>query len=195
MDISLTVVASTHAEAAVVCGILTHDAAEICEAAFVLGLNEAHEELLRIFLSFDDQVAKSGELVTTAVRRGQIKLATKYLVMEEPSCARKIASDMLIESSELISGIRSEIIEMNKQEFWEITDRGKNLNYFSPAMVNKLNIVTDMVEEERLKRRTNQSMQKPTVGIIDQLKDRKSRLIKGSYNSFRIEPDNTIKEV
>ena len=185
----LTVVASTHAEAAIVCGILTHDAAEICEAAFVLGLNEAHDELLRIFLTFDDQVSNSGELIVTSVRRGQIKLATKYLVMEEHDFARKIASDMLIESSQLLSGIRSEIIEMNKQEFWEITDRGKNLNYFSPAMVSKLDVVTNMVEEERLRRQAGQnpSLQSAAVPrrLIDQIKDRKNKLIKGGYSSFR----------
>ena len=184
----LTVVAGKHKGAAsVLCGILTHDAAEMCEAAFVLMLEGCHRELLRIFLTFDDQVAKCGDLIVTAVRRGQIKLATKYLVMGEDGFARDVATDMLIESSELIEGMRREIIAMNKQEFWEITDRGKNLNYFNPAMVAKLDDVTSMVEAERQRRQNAKIVESAKSRRIEDLHHSRRTLVKGGYSSFRVE--------
>lgn len=118
--------------------IIAHDVADLCQTALIFD-SAQHVELLRIFLSFDDSSEmRRHESFLKGVRRAQIKLGTTYLIHNRAELALQIQMDMVEESAELMGGLWDDILNLNKREFWEISDRGTNVNYFKPEQIEVL---------------------------------------------------------
>ena len=99
--------------------LLAHDCASLVYRAFALK-RVYHEELLRIFLTFDDmKEVRRFKSCLHGVRRAQVKLATNYLVDGEEEFAKRIRDDMDVEDSSTLQGLWEEIVSLNRRDFWE----------------------------------------------------------------------------
>jgi len=120
--------------------------------AYDLGtlLEVAHEirapnepELLRLFLEADPIGGAEGEVQEASlrgVRKAQVKLATAYLVDGADDLARLVWEDMRDEAADRLGSIRDELLSIETKDFWEISDRGGNFDYLSPARKEKLRV-------------------------------------------------------
>ena len=114
--------------------ILETAAYDIC--ALLQKIHEAglpnERELLGIFLQVDREYEgeeKPYEESLRGVRKAQVKLATFYLARGREDLARTIFEDMADESRLRIESIRKELEAVKDRHFWEIIDRGVNLDY------------------------------------------------------------------
>ena len=74
------------------------------------------------------------------VRKAQVKLATAYLVDGADDLARLVWEDMRDETADRLGSIRDELLSIETKDFWEISDRGGNFDYLSPARKDKLRV-------------------------------------------------------
>ncbi len=114
--------------------ILETAAYDIC--SMLQRINEEHlaneEELLQIFLQVDREYEgeeQPFEASLRGVRKAQVKLATYYLARDREDLARAIFDDMAGESKQRLISIKQEMHAVTEQYFWEIIDRGVNLDY------------------------------------------------------------------
>jgi hypothetical protein len=93
---------------------------------------ENETDLLTIFLQVDREYEgeeKPYEESLRGVRKAQVKLATFYMAREREDLARMIFEDMANESKQRLVSIKQEMHAVTEQYFWEIIDRGVNLDY------------------------------------------------------------------
>ncbi|MCB9555054.1 MAG: DUF2254 domain-containing protein [Deltaproteobacteria bacterium] len=106
-----------------------YDFCALCELAHQLD-SPAHDGLLATFLEVDKAPeTEAEERSLRGVRKAQIKLATYYLAAGDESRARQIQADMAQEGAERLRSIRQELASVVDRDFWEIIDRGDNLEY------------------------------------------------------------------
>ncbi len=99
----------------------------------------ARRELSRIFLDVDKEAeSEVQETSLRGVRKAQVKLATYYLLHGDETLARSVFHDMESEQSSRLQSIRDELLNVRSAEFWEISDRGVNFDYLSPARKAKM---------------------------------------------------------
>jgi predicted membrane protein DUF2254 len=122
LDLKLSFVAET----------VAYDVCSLCMLAHELGCSR-EPDLLRTFLDLDRDSSERGqEQGLKGVRKAQIKLAAYYLTAGEFERAEHIRRDMEHESRERLLAIRSELERVTSKDFWEIIDRGRNLEYLPP---------------------------------------------------------------
>ena len=115
-----------------------HDLAVLCERAFDHDV-ACHDTLLGIFLEVDKEAeTHAQEQTLRGVRKAQIKLATFYMSKGAVTHADRICADMRGEKPERMASIRAELVAVNEQEFWEVTDRGVNFDFLEPFRKEKL---------------------------------------------------------
>jgi hypothetical protein len=115
-----------------------YDLCELCEEA---SAREApcHDRLLAVFLEIDKEPeTKAEELALRGVRKAQAKLASYYLLFDQPARARRIYEDMAHEAPERLRSIRDEMLAITSKDFWEVVDRGTNFDYLSDERKDKL---------------------------------------------------------
>jgi hypothetical protein len=94
---------------------------------------EARDRLLRIFLEVDKEAeVEQQESSLRGVRKAQVKLATYYLQKGDEGLARKIYRDMRDEKPDRLRSIKTELLAVTSNEFWEINDRGGVFEYIEP---------------------------------------------------------------
>jgi hypothetical protein len=122
LDLNLSFVAET----------VAYDVCALCMAAHQLGCAR-EPDLLRAFLDLDrDSHERGQEQGLKGVRKAQVKLAAYYLSAGEAERAEQIRRDMEHESRERLLAIRQELERVTSKDFWEIIDRGRNLEYLPP---------------------------------------------------------------
>jgi hypothetical protein len=115
-----------------------YDLCELCESASAAAAS-CHDLLLALFLEIDKEPeTKAEELALRGVRKAQAKLASYYLLHDQPARARRIYEDMAQESPERLRSIRDEMLAITSKDFWEIVDRGQNFDYVSDERKEKL---------------------------------------------------------
>ena len=118
--------------------IASHDLRVLNEKAYIISFSK-QEELLDIFLDLDKPVeTKLDEVGLRGVRKSQAILAGFYLELGEEKLARRIFDDMVHEPIERLHSIRDEIMSVDKERFWEVTDRWINFDYVSEKRRGKL---------------------------------------------------------
>lgn len=111
--------------------IASHDLRILNEKAYVTSFRK-QEKLLDIFLDLDKPPeSKLDEIGFRGVRKSQAILAGFYLELNEESLARRIYDDMKHEPLERLQSIRDEILAVEKERFWEVTDRWINFDFVS----------------------------------------------------------------
>jgi Predicted membrane protein (DUF2254) len=115
-----------------------YDLSELCEVASQAE-SACHDRLLSILLEIDKEAETTAqEKALRGVRKAQVKLATFYLLHEQPGRARAIYQDMAHESPERLRSIRDEMLAITSKQFWEVVDRGANFDYLDDARKAKL---------------------------------------------------------
>ena len=115
-----------------------YDLCALCELA---SQSEAscHDRLLAVFLEIDKEPeTQAEERALRGVRKAQAKLASYYLLHEQPARARRIYDDMAGESPERLRSIRDEMLSITSKDFWEVVDRGTNFDYLPDDRKQKL---------------------------------------------------------
>ncbi len=113
--------------------IASHDLRMLNERAYEIRF-EKRDELLQIFLELDKPPeTKLEEIGLRGVRKSQAILASFYLEHGERDLARRIFEDMANEPHERLQSIEQEILSVEKERFWEVTDRWINFDYVSPS--------------------------------------------------------------
>jgi hypothetical protein len=100
-----------------------------------------HADLLGTFLEVDNEThaeTPADEKTLRGVRKAQGKLATFYLLRGATAEARVIQQDLAHERPARLASIRSELLDITAQDFWEITDRGVNFDYLDAPRKAKL---------------------------------------------------------
>jgi len=130
--------AAYNAKLAFILETVAYDLCTLNEMAFDSG-SKATRELLRIFLEVDKESETDvQEASLRGVRKAQVKLATHYLVKGNEKLAKQVFHDMDSERPERLASIRDELLSVVSPEFWEISDRGVNFDYLSPARKERM---------------------------------------------------------
>ena len=115
-----------------------YDMCALCEMASALDA-QCHDRLLGVFLEIDrEPETQAEERALRGVRKAQAKLASYYLLNDQPARARRIHDDMAHESPERLRSIRDEMLAITSKDFWEVVDRGTNFDYLSDERKLKL---------------------------------------------------------
>jgi Predicted membrane protein (DUF2254) len=120
---------------------VAYDLGALCEVAHDTGA-DVEADLLDVFLEVDPKTSE-GDVQETSlrgVRKAQLKLATYYLSVGADAMARRVWEDMRDDSAERLGSIRDELMEVQSEDFWEISDRGGNFDYLPPERKEKLRI-------------------------------------------------------
>lgn len=96
-------------------------------------------ELLDIFLTLDKEPETAmDEIAFLGVRKSQAILAGFYLGHGEVELARHIWRDMRHEPPERLAAIRDEILALDRERYWEVTDRWINFDYVPPEQKERI---------------------------------------------------------
>jgi hypothetical protein len=115
-----------------------YDMCALCEMASAHDAS-CHDRLLAVFLEIDrEPETQAQESALRGVRKAQAKLASYYLLHDQPARARRIYDDMASESPERLRSIRDEMLAITSKDFWEVVDRGTNFDYLSDERKEKL---------------------------------------------------------
>jgi hypothetical protein len=115
-----------------------YDMCALCEMASAYDA-ACHDRLLAVFLEIDrEPETQAEEHALRGVRKAQAKLASYYLLHDQPARARRIYDDMASESPERLRSIRDEMLAITSKDFWEVVDRGTNFDYLSDERKVKL---------------------------------------------------------
>jgi len=115
-----------------------YDMCALCEMASAYDAT-CHDRLLAVFLEIDrEPETQAEEHALRGVRKAQAKLASYYLLHDQPARASRIYDDMASESPERLRSIRDEMLAITSKDFWEVVDRGTNFDYLSDERKVKL---------------------------------------------------------
>jgi hypothetical protein len=91
------------------------------------------DALLDLLLELDQEIKEEGqEASLLGVRRAQIQLATHFLQRGEQARADRIIQDLRTERLERLERLRVGLLHDDREQFWELTDRGANFSYLAP---------------------------------------------------------------
>ncbi len=91
------------------------------------------DALLDLFLTVDkESESSSQEPSLHGVRRVQAQLAACLLERGDEARARRIFSDMKNERPARLRAVREELLAPQREDYWEITDRGVNFAWLPP---------------------------------------------------------------
>ena len=113
--------------------VVAYDVCNLCEKAHA-SKSAAHEPLLATVLELGKEPATQelGQALR-GVRKAQVKLAAYYLTEGDGASARRIYEEMAGEPPARLASIRDELLAVESRDFWEIIDRGTNLDYLPPS--------------------------------------------------------------
>lgn len=92
------------------------------------------DDLLGRLLELDQEIrSESNEASLLSVRRAQLQVATFFLEKRDEARARRIVDDMRHEDLERLESVRATLMNEQRPQYWELTDRGVNFSYLKPA--------------------------------------------------------------
>ncbi len=112
--------------------VAAHDIVRLIEEAVSLDAPIV-DELLERLLELDQEIrAESSEASLLSVRRAQLQLATFFLDRHDEVRARRIVDDMRDENLDRLRRVRQVLLNEDRPQYWEFTDRGVNFSYLKP---------------------------------------------------------------
>ena len=96
-------------------------------------------QLLDIFLQVDDILDPEKDVLAyKGVRKSQLILASYLMSKGDRMLVQRIAEDLKTDSKENLIQLRDELLMVKDKKFWEITDRGINIEYIDNEQKNFL---------------------------------------------------------
>lgn len=99
-----------------------------------------HDKLFQIFLKEDDASDGKQEIQLDGVRRAQVSLALSYLSYGNQHYARRIHDEMINEDHKRLWNLMNGLLNITNREFWEVSERGTNFEYVTPAQKGFINV-------------------------------------------------------
>lgn len=120
---------------------VAYDVGSLCELANQIE-SPVERPLLRILLEVDPTTTEGEvqEASLRGVRKAQLKLATYYLSVGAEDLAQQVLEDMRGERVDRMLSIRNELLAIDSEDFWEISDRGGNFDYLDPHRKEMLRV-------------------------------------------------------
>ena len=110
-----------------------HDLVELIEEAADKQL-DAVDPLLDILLDLDEEARAEDQVESLlGVRRAQIQLATGFLLRGWQARADRVVADLATERPERLERLRLGLETDDRQQYWELTDRGTNFAWLPPS--------------------------------------------------------------
>jgi hypothetical protein len=112
--------------------VAAHEIFELIEDAEGLE-SPAVDALLDRLLDLDQEIKEDhNEESLLGVRRTQIQLATLFLMRGQRQRADRIIEDLRGERLDRLERLRANLLHEDREQYWELTDRGLNFNYLAP---------------------------------------------------------------
>ena len=109
-----------------------HDLTQLIEDAEADG-SPIVDALLAMLLELDQEIKEEGqEESLLGVRRAQMQLATYFLQRGQQARADLIIADLRSERLERLERLRVGLLTDDREQFWELMDRGANFSYLAP---------------------------------------------------------------
>jgi predicted membrane protein DUF2254 len=109
-----------------------YDVMQLIEHALKVN-DDAVDDLLNIFLELDQEIKEEGqEASLLGVRRSQVQVAALFLMQGQEARAERVIDDLRSERGERLNRLRQGLESDNRDEFWELSDRGGNFAYMPP---------------------------------------------------------------
>lgn len=149
---------------------------QICSVA--LEVDElVHIDMLELLLTVDD-TADGDQDSLVGIRRAQAKLGLKYIITNNESFARMVASDFEVETYSRLKNIVDEMLSTNRAEYWEVSENGLPTEFLSHEEKMQLATFFTFVEEEKAAEELNNpSGSKPAPPLkpyIDEILENKT---------------------
>jgi len=107
------------------------------------------DDLLGRLLELDQEIrSESNEASLLSVRRAQLQIATFFLEKGDEARARRIVDDMRHEDLERLESVRATLMNEQRPQYWEFTDRGVNFSYLKPARRPYLDTLFEWLESQ-----------------------------------------------
>jgi hypothetical protein len=111
-----------------------YDVVDLAEAA-LQAAPEVVDPLIDCLLELDQQIREeSHEESLLGVRRGQIRLGARLLLLGQQSRAERVAADLAGERAERLDRLHRALLVEERAQFWELMDRGVNFAYLPPEL-------------------------------------------------------------
>lgn len=108
------------------------------------------DALLDLVLALDEEVRAEDHVDSLlGVRRAQMQLAVFLLERDWPERAERVARDLATERPERLNRLRQGFETDDRQQFWELTDRGLNFAWLAPERRKRLPVLMQRIEEQR----------------------------------------------
>jgi hypothetical protein len=105
---------------------------ELIEEAVALE-SDIVDALLDRLLQLDQEIKdEHHEKSLLGVRRTQMQLATLFLKLGQSDRAHRIIDDLSSERLDRLERLRASLMHEDREQYWELTDRGLNFNYLAP---------------------------------------------------------------
>ena len=115
---------------------VAHDLRILCERALDVR-PEAAPGIIDALVALDEEPDAHGpasaEPTLLGIRRAQAMLAASLATRGYDDLAQRIADDMAAEPPSRLKAIRDGVLAVRERTFWEVNDRGYNLDYLDPA--------------------------------------------------------------
>ncbi len=99
------------------------------------------KELLLIFLGLEDNVDRKKDVFAfTGIRKAQLILATYFYSKGDRELIQLILNDLKSETVEQLTAWRDGLLAVQSRKFWEVTDRGVNLEYIDLEQKKQLKL-------------------------------------------------------
>lgn len=108
------------------------------------------DDLLGRLLELDQEIRSvRHEASLLSVRRAQLQLATFFLERNDEQRARRIVDDMKDDRRERLEAVRDALMNEQRPQYWEFTDRGVNFSYLKPARRPHLDTLFEWLQKTR----------------------------------------------
>lgn len=138
-----------------------HDLVELIEEAADKQL-DAVDPLLDILLDLDEEARAEDQVESLlGVRRAQIQLATGFLLRGWQARVDRVVNDLAMERQERMERLQFGLESNDRRQFWELTDRGTNFAWLSPARRPHLKTLFDALSNRAARKAAIQSGSTP----------------------------------
>ncbi|GBG30947.1 Hypothetical Protein FCC1311_071682 [Hondaea fermentalgiana] len=113
-----------------------------------------HIDMLELLLTVDDTADEDQDSLV-GIRRAQAKLGLKYILTNNESFARMVASDFEVETHKRLKDIVDELLSTNRAEYWEVSENGVPSEFLSADEKMELPKFFRFIEEEKAAEEAN----------------------------------------
>lgn len=108
------------------------------------------DTLMGLMMELDQEIKEEyQEESLLGVRRSQLQLAAFLAHQGDVDRAKRLCRDLATERSDRLDRVRRQLMDEDRPQYWEFTDRGVNFSFLPPELRERLGSVFAWIEEAR----------------------------------------------